>query len=134
MVQPMPEAKGLEILVMMQVEAVLDRVGRYASCLKRGGKLFSLALSDETTDEVVQLGPTCYAGGDRVEFRIADGAQHRKHRAPLLVIGNRDRYPAFFALAIHTAVGTVWRVALGLVSSRPKDSAGGEIIDQSRCQ
>src|SRR3990172_273314 len=129
--EPMPEIEGLKILVLVQVNAVLHRIGGNSGRLEMGGQLGSTTLAKLTRDKLVQRLSMLKTPEHRGEALVANRiAEHSKERAPLAVVGDRHRDPPLVAVLVATAIGAVRRISLRAVALRAEHTAGGEGVNQ----
>src|SRR6185437_3741001 len=98
MLEPMPEAECGEILIAMQVGAILHGVGRHTSALQRRCQFIGAPIADCFRDEEIEsLGicePMSESGKPAAGLRPA---KHLAHRFPFAVGFNRERDPSLVA-------------------------------------
>src|SRR5580658_7128048 len=126
----MPEAERLEIFVLVDIDAVLDRISGDLGGLQLHREIVRVVNTRERSDELIDCRGILDARGRGRKARLGIGVEYREHRAPLLVSRDGDRYPSLVAVLIGASIGTVRSVPRGRVATRLKHAAGGVIVDQ----
>src|SRR5271166_5468756 len=105
--EPMPEAERIEVVVLVDVDAVLDRVSGDSGALQLRGEILRVVRARKRADELIDRRTILNARGRSRECGIGRRrAQNREHRAPLLVTRDGDRNPSLVAVLVGASVST----------------------------
>ena len=118
LVQPLPEVEAHQVLVGVEIQAVLDRVGRHPGRLQRLHGQSGGAVSDQRLDVGVELVGGFEPGDDGGEPGLLGLPQDLQEGAPLVVVVDRQGDPALLAGLVGELVGAVGGVAVRAVGLR----------------
>src|ERR1017187_5201921 len=93
--EPMPEAERLEVVVLVDIDAVLDRIDGNSGGLQLRGEFLRVVDAGERADELMDCRLVLDANGPSRKTLVgATRAGRGQHRTPLIVAGHGDRDPS----------------------------------------
>src|SRR5258708_23437380 len=112
MLEPMPEAERLEVVVLVNIDAVLDRIRGDSGGLQLRSELVRVVHASQRADELIDRRGILNARSRRHKSRFCRSSQYSEHPSPLLVICDGDRDPSFVTVLVGASIRAVRSVAL----------------------